>query len=167
MNSGAFGENFPYSNFHDLNMDWIIKIAKDFLDQYTTIQQIISDGETSLTNLTESGLEQLQNKADTLEQLLQEWYDTHSNDIANQLASALQDLNSWYNEHQNYLDQTLIDNLTTFNQRAVAIASETIESIPTDYTELFNQVQDIAGGSGLDNYSIMAIKTDTYHDGRE
>ena len=160
MNSGAFGENFPYSNFHDLNMDWIIKIAKDFLDQYTTIQQIISDGETSLTNLTESGLEQLQNKADTLEQLLQEWYDTHSNDIANQLASALQDLNSWYNEHQNYLDQTLIDNLTTFNQRAVAIASETIESIPTDYTELFNQVQDIAGGSGLDNYSIMAIKTD-------
>ena len=27
MNGGAFGENFPYSNFHDLNMDWIIKIA--------------------------------------------------------------------------------------------------------------------------------------------
>ena len=41
MNSGAFGENFPYTNFHELNMDWIIKIAKDFLDQYTHIQQII------------------------------------------------------------------------------------------------------------------------------
>ena len=44
MNTGAFGEGFPYSNFHDLNMDWIIKIAKDFLDQYTHIQQVIDQG---------------------------------------------------------------------------------------------------------------------------
>ena len=29
-----FGENFPYSNFHDLNMDWIIKVVKDFLTEY-------------------------------------------------------------------------------------------------------------------------------------
>ena len=26
-NIGAFGENFPYANQHDMNMDWIIKIA--------------------------------------------------------------------------------------------------------------------------------------------
>lgn len=25
MNTGVFGENFPYTNFHDLNLDWIIK----------------------------------------------------------------------------------------------------------------------------------------------
>ena len=42
MNSGVFGEGFPYSNFHDLNMDWIIKIAKDFLDQYTNIKNTIT-----------------------------------------------------------------------------------------------------------------------------
>lgn len=33
MNIGAFGENFPYTNFHDLNLDWIIqemKTEKDF-----------------------------------------------------------------------------------------------------------------------------------------
>lgn len=28
MSIGAFGENFPYSNFHDLNLDWIIKTLK-------------------------------------------------------------------------------------------------------------------------------------------
>lgn len=35
MNAGAFGENFPYTNFHDLNLDWIIKemkALKDFND---------------------------------------------------------------------------------------------------------------------------------------
>lgn len=29
MNNGAFGENFPYTNFHDLNLDWIIKEIKE------------------------------------------------------------------------------------------------------------------------------------------
>ena len=99
MNGGIFGEGFPYSNFHDLNMDWIIKIAKDFLDQYTHIQEVIANGEESLQNLTTSGLEQLQEKADALEALLQQWYDTHSEDIANQLADALADLNAWYTQH--------------------------------------------------------------------
>ena len=64
MNNGAFGENFPYSNFHDLNMDWIIKIAKDFLDQYTHIQETI-----------DTGLENLDNKAEELENLLQQQFD--------------------------------------------------------------------------------------------
>ena len=50
MSIGAFGENFPYSNFHDLNMDWIVKIAKDFLDQYTNIQNTINDGLEELDN---------------------------------------------------------------------------------------------------------------------
>ena len=114
MNNGAFGENFPYSNFHDLNMDWIIKIAKDFLDQYTHIQEVIASGEESLTNLTSEGLEQLQEKADALEELLDQWYETHSNDIANALAQAIAD----------------------FRTEAQAIGAEVIASIPVDYTAL-------------------------------
>lgn len=29
MNTGVFGENFPYTNFHDLNLDWIIAKMKE------------------------------------------------------------------------------------------------------------------------------------------
>lgn len=140
MNNGAFGENFPYTNFHDLNMDWIIKIVKDFLEQYTHIQELIADGEQSLQDLTEDGLEQLQTKADNLENLLQQWYNTHSADIANQLASALADLNAWYTTHQNYLNQTLEINTQLFNNRAEAKAESVLESIPSDYTTLSNRV---------------------------
>lgn len=143
MNTGIFGEGFPYSNFHDLNMDWIIKIAKDFLDQYTHIQQIIADGEASLTNLTEEGLEQLQNKADALEELLQQWYDTHSGDIADQLADALADLNEWYTTHQNYLDNTLTQKIAEFTQQANNIGQQVIDSIPEDYTALSDHVDNI------------------------
>lgn len=129
MNNGAFGEGFPYSNFHDLNMDWIIKIVKDFLDQYTTIQETI-----------QTGLDDLDAKATELEGLLQEWYNTHSEDIANQLAQALLDLNTWYTTHEHYLDNTLAENIAAFSTEATTIANNVIASIPADYSELSDTV---------------------------
>ena len=81
------GEGFPYSNFHNLNMDWIIKIVKDFQDNYTNIQQLIQ-------STTNEGLQELETKKNQLETLLQQWYNTHSQDIANQLASAITEINA-------------------------------------------------------------------------
>ena len=137
-------ENFPYTDMHQLNLDWIIKIAKDFLDQYTHIQQLIADGEASLQQLTESGLTQLQEKADNLTELLQEWYNTHSADIADQLADALQDLEDWYTVHENYLDNTLAANELAFQTYAEQKAAETLETIPADYTTLSDAVNRLA-----------------------
>ena len=136
MNTGIFGEGFPYSNFHDLNMDWIIKIAKDFLDQYTHIQETIANGETALTDLTNESLESLQDKADTLEGLLQAWYDTHSADIAGELADALEDIQT-----------ELATAISTFNTSAEQKAQQTIASIPSDYTALSNLVTFLYGAT--------------------
>ena len=119
MNSGAFGEGFPYTNFHDLNMDWVVKIAKDFLDQYTHLQQTIENGEQSL-----------QDKADELEALLQAWYDTHSEDIANQLVAALASL-----------DQELTDNIAAFDQAAADRLALILASIPSDYSAMYSLLQ--------------------------
>ena len=137
----AMFENFPYTDMHNLNLDWIIKIAKDFLDQYTHIQELIANGETSLQNLTESGLEQLgeettsgltqlQNKATEIETLLNEWYSSHSSDIANELASALADIQS-----------ELLSTISTFSIRANQIAQDAAQTIPQDYSELSNTVE--------------------------
>ena len=144
MNTGAFGEGFPYTNFHDLNMDWIIKIAKDFLDQYTHIQEVIANGEQSLLDKTADGLEQLQEKADNLENLLQEWYNTHSQDIADQLADALQDLNSWYDTHITAINTALTNALTQFETDATVIANEVATSIPADYSALSQMVTNMS-----------------------
>ena len=164
MNTGIFGEGFPYSNFHDLNMDWIIKITKDFLDQYTHIQELISDGETSLQYLTDDGLEQLQDKADALEALLNEWYNTHSEDIANQLANALSDLNEWYTTHQNYLDATLTQKINEFITAADTKTAESIASIPDDYTALSNKTSMIEREL-KENFNQNTCESDlrTYH----
>ena len=111
-------EQFPYADMQQLNLDWIIKITKDFLDQYTSIQQIISDGMTGL-----------QEKYDTLENLLNAWYETHSEDIANQLTDALEDLT-----------EALNTALGTFETDATNITNAVIATIPADYTDLSNDV---------------------------
>ena len=165
MNNGAFGENFPYSNFHDLNMDWIIKIAKDFLDQYTDIQDTITTGKTELEEL-----------AQQLENLLQEWYDTHSQDIANELATALSQLQAWYNTHSQdisnelatalaQLNTQLQSNILAFNTSANQKAIETLASIPDDYTTLSNRVIDIANELGNiteQTKNLLSTNTDDY-----
>ena len=82
MPYGPFGNLFPYSDQHALNLDWIIQVAKDFLDQYTHIQDIISNGEESLDQHTTDGLAALAAEKDRLEGLLDAWYTTHSEDLA-------------------------------------------------------------------------------------
>ena len=118
MNNGAFGEGFPYTNFHDLNMDWIVKIAKDFLDQYSHIQETITEG-----------LEGLDSKAQELEELLQQWYDTHSEDIANELANALASIGT-----------TFEDGMREFDVHADEKTAKSIASIPGTYNALNSEV---------------------------
>ena len=144
MNTGAFGENFPYTNFHELNMDWIIQIAKNFLDQYTSIQTVITDGESNLTEL-----------AERLENDLNQWYTTHSTDIANELADALTDIANALTASENALS-------AFSNQKIIDIT----ESIPQDYSALSQKVQnlsfdDIAGTSILPGTNIIPMATVT------
>lgn len=145
--NGPFGNMFPYTNFHSMNLDWVIQVAKDFLDQYTNIQQTITDG-----------LDALDAKKEALEALLQAWYDEHSQDIADQLADALADLNAWYTLHEDYLDATLVSNISAFDTHAEQKAEQTIASIPDDYTTLSNDVNDL-------EYAVRGI-TEQYSDAK-
>lgn len=154
-------DNFPYTDMHQLNLDWIIKIAKDFLDQYTSLQQMIADGEQSLTDLTQDGLNDLQEKADTLQGLLDAWYTEHSTDIANQLADALADLNAWYTTHEHYLDNILLENIAEFEQRVSTIAA----AIPEDYSLLSQYVYSIIYKTpNLVNKNAEGVITNGYVD---
>lgn len=146
------GEVNPYSNFHDLNQDWIIHIAKDFLNQYTHIQEIITQGETSLDEKTTDGLQSLETKKNELEALLQEWYNSHSSDIASALASALDDINA-----------QLTSAIGSFNQSATAAAQAAIETIPADYSTLAALVYNLRDSNALD---VTPTRTGTYtHNG--
>ena len=157
---------FPYTNFHDLNLDWIIKIAKDFLDQYTHIQEVIQTGEESLIHLTESGMEQLEAKANDLEALLNEWYTTHSDDIANQLADALDNIASDLSAALSTISSAEGDAISDFNNRAEEKALQTIATIPSDYSTLANTVQTFTDriGGNVNVDSLSQFTHDFYYD---
>lgn len=112
-------EKVPYTNLHDLNMDEIIQIIMDFKEKYTHIEELINQGIISINEETQTGLQTLATKADELEALLQQWYTTHSQDIANELAQAIVD----------------------FNNAADQKTANSIASIPADYTTLANNVR--------------------------
>lgn len=105
-----FGNNYPYTNFHDMNMDWVIHVVHDFLDKYTHIENTITAGENSIVQ-----------KGQEIIALLNQWYSTHSNDIAEELANAL----------------------TSFTAQANQIVATVIETIPQDYTELSKTAQNL------------------------
>lgn len=131
--NGPFGNMMPYSDFHGMNLDWVIRIAKDFLDQYTHIQEIITQGETDITETAAEKLEELNNEYERLNGLLDQWYTTHSEDIANELLTAIQN----------------------FSIAATARAQEAIESIPGDYTDLYNQVMALVDAFPVtENYTL-------------
>lgn len=131
------GENFPYTNFHDLNTDWIIKVAKNFLDTYSNWEQRFEDQK-----------DELQALGAQIESQLNEWYNTHSDDIAEQLANSLMELN-------NHLTTTI----AAFNTAADAKKEEVLESLPDDYIQLDNDVNSFKGAisEGVSEY-IFEVK---------
>ena len=132
--NGPFGNMMPYSNFHGMNLDWVIQIAKDFLDQYTHIQELIEDK-------TSAGLSALDEEATRLQGLLDAWYDTHSQDIADQLTEAI----------------------ASFQQAAQAAGAAVLETIPEDYTALSAAVVALRNGAIyasselLDNNNLTSV----------
>lgn len=124
-----FGNNFPYTNFHDMNMDWIIKVVKEFKDQYTHIQEMITAGELSISSLTAQKIVELNNRATEIESLLDSWYNTHSQDIANELTIAI----------------------NSFQTRAQEIAEQVAQTIPADYSALSATVLELETDTAFNN----------------
>lgn len=109
-------EHLPYTNFHDLNMDWVISVVKDFLNKYEHIEELINTGKKDIINLTAEELAALTAKKEELEALLNAWYNEHSADIAEQLTNAV----------------------TSFNSSATSKTQELLGTIPSDYTNFFD-----------------------------
>ena len=60
MNNGAFGENFPYTNFHDLNLDWILKVIKKFEDNYSSITKQAEEAKEEIETAKDTAISQIE-----------------------------------------------------------------------------------------------------------
>lgn len=106
-----FGNMTPYTNNHDLDLNWIMDEMRKFIAMYNDIKNLID-------TTTDADIARLDAKKDELLTLMDTWYNTHSSDIAVQLATAIHD----------------------FQVAVTAIVDQTLPSIPADYTALSNSV---------------------------
>ena len=51
---------FPYTNTHELNLDWILQVVKDFQSKYTNFDQTISDALEAIEAAKTGSLEDMQ-----------------------------------------------------------------------------------------------------------
>lgn len=122
------GPAWPYTNMQQLNLDWILNEMIRFINQYENIQKLIND-------TTNEDLQKLETKKNEMITLLNTWFTTHSTEIANQLADALDDINE-------------------YTQAIIA-------SIPADYEVVADRSQDTINSVYFD---IVYLESGTYND---
>ena len=64
MSIGAFGENYPYTNFHDLNLDWIIKTMRDIANQLESFTQTAAAAEQNINNTATTAIASIEEEKD-------------------------------------------------------------------------------------------------------
>lgn len=63
---------FPYANFHDVNIDWILKVIKEFQENYTNIQAALDNAIQQITDMGEEEKQALREETNTLLERLQD-----------------------------------------------------------------------------------------------
>ena len=56
---GLFGERWPYSNFHDVNLDWFIKEMTEFLKKYKSVDEHIDLGIDNIDNAATEAIQRI------------------------------------------------------------------------------------------------------------
>ena len=90
-----FGEKMPYTNFHDLNLDWILKTVRDFEDHYSEISEAIEDGKSQLEEKTTIEEGKIEAKSDAEQENISEHADDEKDaisDLAEQYITQIQSL---------------------------------------------------------------------------
>lgn len=90
---------FPYTNFHELNLDWFIKKFQEIFDQWATLYQTMlewkADTDQDLADWKRDTLAALDQWEDDLIDALDLWKQATGQDITDWEDGVIQDLNSW------------------------------------------------------------------------
>lgn len=85
-------ENFPYSNFHELNLDWIIKALKDLDNKVDTIEERITEAakiyvDARIAEFVTGPMQDMQNQINALDKEMDAFQASVNKQFANYTAS--------------------------------------------------------------------------------
>ena len=181
---GAF-ETFPYTNFQDLNLDWILKQLKtleedvkevvelsktwsDQVDYLNARMNAIEEENLKLSNLYNSFVQEVESKFNELERQQLENFEVLKNQIENEFYRLQLEINqalSLFNERINYLDNKLDETLNNLPSLIVMTSPFTGEddSLQNIIYDIVNsQKTNSLTASEYDNLELSALAYDNY-----
>lgn len=125
-------ENFPYTNFHDLNQDWILQQLKSVDDKIAQVN---------------SALEKLDEYTTAFNQLSEMYYrlegdfEAFKYDVNTQLSNGIQDLNNRFNEQVAYMN-SLYASFTVDNRNMITALQAEITSLDNLLQQVITNLED-------------------------
>lgn len=147
----GFINQFPYSDFHELNIDWVIKQTKNSLDRIVKLEEEMAEIELVTKEQIEIMIEQAINsnnlkiaqQLQTLHTQITGEYQTYVNNRYNQLKTYLDNQDVYYdNLAKGYADQALID-ANAYTDSQVLGYTMMINPITGQYEDVRDVVDDI------------------------
>ena len=103
-------DDYPYTNFHELNLDWFIKKFKEIFDEWSELYTTLQNWKESTTQELEewkTGVEtDMREWEEALTSALDEWKETTEEDISGWETGVLSDLNDWKDAFETLFDTT-------------------------------------------------------------
>ena len=138
------GHEFPYTNLHDVNIDWILQVVKEFNEKYHGIDDAV-----------DAAIARLNATADELETAMQEYMqgleEEATAEISTAKDNAIAAINQLYSQFQTEANEainSIIYNkelaVTTIDQEMqtkLAQVSTLLNSLPHDYQDALNSMQ--------------------------
>lgn len=144
-------EQFPYTNFHDLNLDWIIKALKDLDKKVDTIEERITEAakiyvDARIKEFVDGPMQDMQNQINNLDTEMYNFQASVNKQFANYTAATdkkLADFQTLVNAQivllRNDLAnakaefQTLIDGANSYTDQQIAVAMSKIPKLVEKY----------------------------------
>ena len=124
---------FPYTNLHDLNIDWILKIIKEFYEKYSNLDEAFTD---MLARIEEKGLQaiaDIESNKDSAIDSIRAFMTQCIQEINNVTGNEIAAINTAGNNQQLLISAE--GNRVTNQLQAM------INSMPANYQDALNQLQ--------------------------
>ena len=128
--------NFPYTNFHEMNLDWVIKKVKEIDQISKTVSELLGRYNAMFNKVTE-----LSTEFDSFDAQMQANFEQYAQEAAQYITSELNNFNTLLNEQaENYDRQLAQRNSRLANIENTVIRAADMESPFTGETVPVQQV---------------------------
>ena len=141
---------FPYTNGHELNLDWILQVVKDFQTKYTTFDQALADALEAIETAKTGSLEDMQAALTAALESISTDLESAKEAISADQASAL--------EAVQFALTSALAALTTSEDEAIARINSLYNTLPAsaqDILSRLNYLDNIITGNTMESFTWL------------